>query len=216
MLSIPEILTAMRADAVPVGKCGPWYVQRRTLTLADVDLNRRLMLAGKVEPHQLFEVGTFTWLWRHTQTSALNEMPGECVMNDMPYELKKHLQFVLRARGRVLVTGLGLGCVVRGLLAVGKVESIDLVERDVNVIRLCAGSVADPRVKMHRMDAREKLPPGLWDYAWHDLWSDPDKGEPNLHTIHMKLIATLRRRVRWYGAWAMPRRFSRGLPRWVG
>jgi hypothetical protein len=36
-------------------------------------------------------------------------------MNDFPQELKKHLDFVLRARGRVLVTGLGLGCVVRGL-----------------------------------------------------------------------------------------------------
>jgi len=133
-------------------------------------------------------------------------------MNDFPKELKKHLEFIRRARGRVLVTGLGLGCVIRGLIANDKVDHIDVVERSRDVIKLCWPWAVDarlfkiqPLVTLHQMDANRQLPPGTWDYAWHDLWSDPERGERHLQVLHSKLFTKLHKRVRVQGAWAAPR-----------
>jgi hypothetical protein len=52
----------------------------------------------------------------------------EVVMEDSPRELRRHLPIWMHAHGRVLVTGLGLGCVVRGLLASPHVEYIDVAK----------------------------------------------------------------------------------------
>lgn len=210
-MNTEPILAAMRADGVPAGKSGLWTVSKATIDQKAHDLNRA-WLAFKGEPCP--PVGSYTYLSRWTE-ATLGSSHGELVMNDFPSELRKHLQFVLWAHGRVLVTGLGLGCVVRGLLAVGRVESIDLVERDEHVIRLCGRSVEDPRVRLHVADARTMEVNGTWDYAWHDLWADPDKGEPHLQLIHTDVIKRLDGRVRRFGAWAMPRRFTRRIPGWI-
>jgi spermidine synthase len=50
-------------------------------------------------------------------------------MEDTLSELRRHTPIFMRAKGRLLVTGLGLG-VVRGLLAKPEVEHIDVVEID--------------------------------------------------------------------------------------
>jgi hypothetical protein len=199
-----SVLAAMRADAIPDGSSGLWTVNK-----VDVDERWRQMMIRLAAVRRIEAappVGRYTFLWRLTEksfNSASKKFPGECVMNDFPSELRKHLQFVLRARGRVLVTGLGLGCVVRGLLAAGMVDHIDVVERSADVLKLCAASVSDPRVTIHEMDARNELPTGKFDYAWHDLFSSD--GEPHLQVVHLELISRLRGRVKRQGAWAMRR-----------
>ena len=101
------------------------------------------------------------------------------------------------------------GCVIRGLLHVGRVESIDLIERDQHVIRLCGAGVIDQRVNLHIQDARDPIDGGPWDYAWHDLWSDEDQGEPHLQITHIHLMERLFKRVKRQGAWAMPQQYTR-------
>jgi hypothetical protein len=203
----------MRADCVPLGSAGRWTVKKGEFTPAQWETMKRLEKKGLC---QAVPPGRYTWLFCLTMESALHP-PGVVVMNDYPCELKKHLQFVLSARGRVLVTGLGLGCVVRGLLAAGRIESIDVIERSGDVLKLCAESVSDRRVTIHQQDAlwpiriREQ-----WDYAWHDLWSDPERSEPHLQISHMELFGRLMDRVRFQGAWAMPRKFRRRVPGWLG
>lgn len=205
-----EILAAMRAGMIAPQSIGLWTVGRFA-----IDEFRAKVLALK---HRSREVpgaprcGEYTFLWCLTEASlhqATKEQPGECVMNDFEYELRKHLEFIHKARGRVLVTGLGLGCVVRGLLALGRIEHIDIVERSPEVIEMCAASVADPRVTIHQGDAREFRPKGRYDFAWHDLFSA--EGEPHLQVIHMELFKQFRPRVRVQGAWGMPRRHRRLL-----
>lgn len=140
-------------------------------------------------------------------------------MSDDEIELRRHLEFVLHARGRVLVTGLGLGCVVRGLAAVGAVESIDVVERDADVIHLVGPYLWDPLtseipVRIHCADALDfvrRRRHRRWDFAWHDLWTDEAQGEEALPIVHQRLLLELRGRVGWQGAWAFPRDVRRVL-----
>jgi hypothetical protein len=209
---IDSILTAMKADCVPVGVSGLWCVKKarinEPITHWEFAARNSFNDSYTCDPPP---PGKYTYLLRWTE-ATLHKSYGELVMNDFPGELKKHLQFIMVARGRVLVTGLGLGCVVRGLLARGRVDSIDVIERDADVLKLCAASVEHPKVTIHHADAREWEPDGKYDFAWHDLWSDPDKDEPNLHVTHMELMARFIKKIPRQGAWAMPRKYFRRLP----
>lgn len=217
-MNTTPILEAMRADDVPARAAGLWVVRKQTLTM------KMCQIDAAANPDKPFTPpGTYTFLERWTEatifgkwTSTAGEVDkhrrGELVMNDIPSELRKHLDFVMKARGRILVTGLGLGCVVRGLLYRGNCDEIHLVERDASVIELCAAAVRDRRVVIHHADATRWLPEGRFDYAWHDLWADPDKNEPGLQAIHMRLMADLHRRCPNQGAWAMPRKYTKRLP----
>ena len=114
--------------------------------------------------------------------------PGELVMEDSRRELSKHLPIWMVARGRVLVTGLGLGCVVRGLLSNPDVDHIDVVEIDPQILRIVGREfVGNARVSLHLGDALTlDFPAGSrWDYGWHDLWCD---GGQHLQCLHLKLF----------------------------
>lgn len=205
-----EILAAMRADMIQPKSIGFWTVGHLEITPFREQVLAKQHALGKVPGAPA--AGIYTFLWCLTESSlhrATREQPGECVMNDFDYELRKHLEFIYRARGRVLVTGLGLGCVVRGLLAANRVEQIDVVERSPEVIEMCGASVADPRVTIHRADAREFDPPTKYDFAWHDLFSADD--EPHLQLVHMQLFNRFKKAVGMQGAWAMPRKHRRLL-----
>ncbi len=125
-------------------------------------------------------------------------------MEDSRRELSRHLPIWLAARGRVLKTGLGLGCVVRGLLANPDVEHIDVVEIDKGIIRVCGAEfVGNPRVTVHHADALTWDRGGrMWDFAWHDLHSFD---EEHLDLMHAKLLIDYREAVGQQGAWQWPR-----------
>ena len=137
-------------------------------------------------------------------------------MHDVPHELKTHLNFMLRAKGKVLINGLGLGCVVRGCLKNPSVEHITVVERSTDVLKLVEPYMPKTRrLRIVKADAlryaeqtREKF-----DCAWNDLWNDEDKEEPALALIHADLMVRLRHKVQFQGAWAMPRYFRNAMNR---
>lgn len=108
------------------------------------------------------------------------------IMSDTPTEIAEHAHALLNARGRVLITGLGLGCLPHALLkkvcdqcggdtgvidfvatrneycpACGgtglAVSSIDIIEIDQQVIRLTGKYLNDPRVTIHHGSADEPL-----------------------------------------------------------
>jgi hypothetical protein len=201
----------MRADCVPAGESGRWTVRKDEITPKQALAMKRLQ-ETKFKDVKYVPPGPYTWLHCVTLETHLS-LPGDTVMNDFPDELKKHLEFIMVARGRVLVGGLGLGCVVRGLLAKGRVEAIDVIERSADVIKLCGDSVKDARVTIHQRDALNGfIKGGPWDWAWWDLWSDPERDEPHLQVTHMELVKRFSDRVRnLQGAWAMPRQHRRPL-----
>jgi hypothetical protein len=142
---------------------------------------------------------------------------GDVVMEDGAVELRRHLPIWLNARGRVLVTGLGLGCVVRGLLASPRVEHVDVIEIDEGIMRTVGVEfAADPRVTLHLDDALTWEPPrgARWDVAWHDIHSDNGFGA--LQVLHAALLIRFGDRVARQGAWGFPREFKRWVPGLLG
>jgi hypothetical protein len=160
----------------------------------------------------------YTVLRRATlRTLHLSPSCGEVVMEDTMPELLRHMPIWLAARGRVLVTGLGLGCVVRGLLASPEIETIDVVEIDRDIVRVVGAEFAsNPRVRMHVGDALvlARRAAGPWDFAWHDLWRTPEQEErAGLQAVHAELMARLDGKVAVQGAWHFPREVKRVWPR---
>lgn len=105
---------------------------------------------------------------------------------------------------RVLINGLGLGCILNAMLSLPTVEHVDVVEFDPRVIKLVAPTYADDeRVDIIEADAYEQMkkwPAGShWDVAWHDIW--PDICEDNLEGM-ARLHRSYGRRVGWQGSWA--------------
>lgn len=159
---------------------GLWQIERRKagetiLGELQVDMGLPFGLVGWPD---------YTLLRRHTLASM--HLPlGEVVMEDSLRELRKHLPIWLAARGRILITGLGLGCVVRGLLASPDVERIDVVEIDGDILNAVGPEFAgDPRVVLHHGDALTiELDPALaWDFAWHDIWTHIAERNLNVET----------------------------------
>ena len=188
---IKSLLNAMRADGIEPKEHGLWHIERE-----------------KCPPIISFNRGWATALYRITEGTMHTK--GELVMIDHRFELEKHLEFVRTAHGRVLVTGLGLGCVVRGLLAQPDVTDITVIERDISVLKLVAHTLPGS-VQIIHADVFGWLTDSTdhFDCAWHDLWSNPDDKEEPLQLSHAKLICNLSNRVQYQGAWAFPRKFKR-------
>lgn len=201
-----KLLRAARADSIPEGVSGLWRVHRYTLPVecevprSDYFGNQKIIT---------LQPGTYTQLYR--MTMATMHKLGELVMQDTPEELNTHLGFMLRACGKVLITGLGLGCVVRGTLANPQVEHVTVIERDPHVLALVGPHMPDERLTIIKADAVKwvKRNKEHFDCAWHDLWSDPDTKEQHLQISHSALIRALASRVRFQGAWQFPRNFRR-------
>ena len=198
MSPLDLILAARVPDSVPEQSRGLWTIERWDYR-HDPDFARAIGF------------DTQTRLRRLTMASLHNE-PGEVVMEDSYRELSRHLPIWLAAEGSVLVTGLGLGCVVRGLLAKPEVQHITVVERDQDVIDMVWPEFqAETRCMILKGDALTKeWPPGMkWDFAWHDIWSDPDKDEPHLQCLHSKLVVRYQKHCPLQGAWQFPRWMKR-------
>ena len=176
----------LRVD-VPEGQSGNWSVNKFTVAERDW-MALQYALHGRPVP-----AGTYT---RLLQKGAYNP-----VMSDTPAELNDHLQFLYQAEGKVLVNGLGLGLVVKGLLLNPKIVHIDVVEISSDVISLVWPTYAsEPLVHLYQADAFSMTWPqdAQWDFAWHDIWSDICTD--NLPEI-TKLKRKYARRVGWQGAW---------------
>lgn len=182
----------------------PRWILPQTFGLWTIE--RSMAGGGIVNPEQFamnFErCGFPDYTLLRRMTEATMHCVGEIVMEDSRSELQKHLPIWMAARGRVLVTGLGLGCVVRGLLAKQDVDQIDVVEIDDGILRVIGPEFAkNPRVNLHHGDALKIDLPGKFDFAWHDLWKEGD----GLQRLHARLFIKYLRQCGPQGAWAFPR-----------
>lgn len=194
-----QFIAAARVPlSLPEQSFGLWTIHRKFFQPKSMD---RAMVGW---PHQ-------TILSRITD-GTMHLPPGEIVMEDSTRELSRHLPIWISAHGRVLVTGLGLGCVVRGLVAKPNVDHIDVVEIDASIIRVVGAEfAASDRVTIHHGDALafEFPAESRWDFAWHDLWTN---GGDHLQSLHTKLFCRFRRQVAHQGAWAFPPMLARLMP----
>lgn len=200
-----RMIAAAIADAVSEGQSGRWTVKKFTLSkplAVPREHGRKVVLPPRA----------YTQLYCSSKGNS-NRF-GDLVMDDTEHEVRKHLQFMRSANGRVLITGLGLGCVVRGCLANPAVREVVCIERSPDVLKLVAPSMTKDRLTIVEADAINWVPEnvkrGRFDCAWHDIWSDPDKGEPALAVAHSRLlIDCLSAGIRNLGAWNFPREGKR-------
>ena len=200
-----QLLEAARATAIPAGRSGRWRVIKCTL--------RKKTLANRYGKLVALEPGVYTKLCYQTDVMAPGVPYGDVVMEDTPFELRTHLDFMLRAHGKVFVAGLGLGCVVRGLLANPAVKQVTVLELSQDVLDLVQPHMPADRLEIIQADAIEwaKRTWRRFDCAWHDLYSDESAVEESLHVKHCHLLAAMMQKAPMQGAWNLPRYVRREL-----
>lgn len=207
-------MSVMKADSIPEAFSLPWYIYKQDIP--------KPMKSERFGRSVICPAGTITYLRRLTESTKDDWPPGELVMEDTPFELATHLGFVMRAYGKVLVTGLGLGCVTRGLLANPKVEHVTVVENSKEVLKLVAPHMPTEKLAIVEDDAFRFVAHNkqCFDCVWHDLWTNKDEGEPHLDVWHMRLLVESRRFATHQGAWALRKDFKRrmikGGFKWMG
>lgn len=134
----------------------------------------------------------------HVYTALLRG--NTLVMSDDPREVAAHAAMYYRARGRVLVNGLGLGMIVKACLSKPDVRHVDVIEHSEEVIKLVGPSYRTPRVFIHHADALTvQWCDGVhWDAVWHDIW---DHTFGNYDAELRQLTAMYSGRCNWQGAW---------------
>lgn len=132
-------------------------------------------------------------------------------MSNTPAELEDHLPVMRRASKpdvqSVLVSGLGLGCVIAGLATFEHIHTIDVIEYNADVITLTSDQfIDDERVNIYHASAYTWVPPKSggrgkrYDLAWHDIW--PDIATGNLKGM-WELYGKYKSKVRVQGFWAL-------------
>lgn len=195
MLSYQQ-LQALAHVEVPEGRRGNVEIRRITASRKDADFNK-LRAAISSECGRGVPEGTYTQLLRN----------GELWMSDTPDEISDHMHFIGRARGKVLIHGLGIGVCLAPVLSKDEVNSVTVVEIDPDVIALVASTYLErfgERLKIIQADAlTQPWPKGeRWDTVWHDIW--PTICEDNLETM-ARLHRRFGRRCDWQGSWCRER-----------
>jgi spermidine synthase len=96
---------------------------------------------------------------------------GAIVMSDTPAEMADHFQFYRKAKGHVLIAGLGLGMVANAVANKPDVKSVTILEISEDVIKL-VGHTLHKKCTVVHADVMEYKPTRKYDYMWIDIWND--------------------------------------------
>jgi hypothetical protein len=168
-----------------------WRVEEFVVTPEQAEMNWLRSVVSRSSHGRYVPAGTYRRLMRD----------GKTVMSDTPDELQDLWEFKRRAKGKVLINGLGLGCAVRMALAKPEVTHVAVIEIDQEVIDLVGPSLnGGDRLQICCGDALtwRSFPGACWDVVWHDIWDD--MCADNL--VEMKLLhRRYGRRSGWQGSW---------------
>lgn len=143
-------------------------------------------------------VGTYVHLLVH----------GILYMSDTPMEKHSNRDFVVKARGDVLVAGLGIGFAILPVLRKPEVSSVLVVELHQDVIdlvephlRVAAGEHAN-KLQVVCGDIDEFAPARnqAWDVVYFDIW--PSITIDNLAQMKVLHRKFSRRKRYWMGSWS--------------
>jgi spermidine synthase len=142
---------------VPDGVSGDWSISTFTVDSNEFSQKISMWKTGRYVPG-----GTYKRLMRN----------GTVVMSNTPDEISDFLNFLYKAKGSILINGLGLGVTLKALLDIPEVTDITVIEKSEDVIKLVAPTYTDPRVTIINADAFTWIPPKdkMYDCVWHDIW----------------------------------------------
>ncbi len=186
------------ADIIPEGVSGNSIISHFTLSKQDVEFS--MLRAAMGHSEEAMRPGRYVKL----------EVNGMLMMTDTQNEQQTNRWFVHRAKGAVLIAGLGVGMVLVPVMRKEEVRRVTVIEKYQGVIDLVepalrANLTDDQNEKLEIICAdifTWKLSRGTkWDTIYFDIW--PDSCVDNLKEI-TKLKRRFARRkttVGWMGAW---------------
>lgn len=112
---------------VPEGSSGDWSISRFTVSPRDASI---FNLGENIDDglKRYIKPGTYTRLM----------YKDTVVMSDTPAEKIEHRVFIIKAKGHILINGLGLGYAVKACCQKNCVKRITVIEKSSDVIKLCA------------------------------------------------------------------------------
>jgi len=171
---------------IPNGESGSWKVEDFEVPKSSIENIRLSFQPGG----RMVNPGKYKRLTRNNKT----------IMSNTPAEMRDQSHFIHKAKGRVLINGLGLGCVLAEVLK-KDIESVTVIEASEDVIKLVAPFFKDdPRVEIIHTDAYEWKPPkGVrYNAVWHDIWDNLCADNlPEMAKLHRKYG----KRTDWQGSW---------------
>lgn len=184
---------------VPEGEHGTCSVRRFTVERDSIENLRQSLHGRGCQP------GTYTGLYRG----------NGLWMSDTTAERRDHINAALRISGglhggtpaeRVLIGGLGLGCILRVALLTPGVQHVDVVELDADVLALVGPhyqAMAEANgtdLVLHHADLfDQRWAPGThWNVAWFDIWQHLCTDDLD---DHARLARSYARRTDWYACW---------------
>lgn len=151
---------------IPEGTQGHFRVMHKTPNEAELGFNNlRAALKGRgyLEPGETIEMLLEkNILWMSSTSDEKNDSA----------------EFLRHATGHVLITGLGLGLVVRQLALNHDIESVTVIECEKDIVALVGPTLKgiwnDGRLKIVVGDAYSWRPPKgtgrIYSAIWHDIW----------------------------------------------
>ena len=181
--------TIIKSD-LPEGQAGNWRIEKFEITPGDAEFAnmRAMVVAIQGGGHRPVEAGTYTRLMRG----------GTVVMSDTPAEVSDLKYIEWRAKGNVIIGGLGMGMAVEIALSKPEVDHVTVIEISPDVISLVAGHFTakyGDRLAVIEGDIMTWKPKRgtKYDYAWFDIWDD-------ICTDNLDEMDILKRRYKRRGA----------------
>ena len=189
-----EYLDKYKVD-VPPGTSGDWEVKRFTVNAEQAKLEALRAACNPQRADRSVPEGTYTQLLHG----------GTVVMSDTPAEIREHNDLFYRAKGKVLITGLGLGVALNGVMMHPIVEHVTVIEQSQDVINLTGHHWKrrfGDRLQIIHDNALIWYPAANvgFDTIWHDIWD-------SICTDNLEQMKFLHRRFGrrcygWQGSWS--------------
>lgn len=163
---------------VPDGRIGKWEIRTFTVSFSDA-VKHNLREFGRLQRYIAHNV-PYKALYRHESDGSITT-----IMSNTPAEVTDHMDFIRKAKGDVLIFGLGIGMVVQALHDKSEIQSITIVEIDHDLIEYVGAYYLSisPKVRLIQDDALTYYNNDKYDAIWFDIWDIID--DQNLEQMKM-------------------------------
>lgn len=163
------VMKLFRVDEIPEYKGVDWEISKFSIRRHDIETLRAMFIGRPIPP------GDYTRLhyrvpeghqdWSCTRNYAV-------MMSDTPAEMLDAYEFVTKAHHNVLVAGLGLGCVIKPLMANKRVEHVTVMEQSEELIKAVGPHYNrfGAKLRIIHTDAFTWKADRKFQCAWFDIW----------------------------------------------
>jgi len=192
---------------VPEGRSGAWAIEHFEITEKEAKFSQLRAAINTSGRGRSVTAGTYTNLVHYITSDQGLVSHVVTIMSDTEAEIRDHLRVIYKAKGHVLIHGLGIGMVAKACLSKPEVESVTVVELQPDVIKLVGpwleglAAKANKRLTIIQGDAFTWKPPKeqKWDIVWHDVWNEICTDNlPQMSKLHRRFG----KRCSWQDSWS--------------